>query len=217
MGLVLDAIGKVIAGYLQKEVPGYESFSPSDPEHLRGIIAPGETRRVLGLALLDGFAVFVDDGFRLADRIAVEGGIGEHARRGAGIVDDVEGELAVVGAQAGAATDDLLELGHRADSTGQHHILAGRRIDAGGQKLRCGEDDRSAGLDILELRQVATADVALVGGDAADIVRVPFRWQAASRSPKPLRCPRWRTPRRSCRRPGGRWPCAELCASCDFW
>src|SRR6201992_338607 len=38
MGFVLDTVGKLIAGYLQKEVPGYEPFTPSDPEHLRGII-----------------------------------------------------------------------------------------------------------------------------------------------------------------------------------
>src|SRR6195256_4836866 len=33
MGVVLDTVGKLIAGYLQKEVPGYEPFTPSDPEH----------------------------------------------------------------------------------------------------------------------------------------------------------------------------------------
>ena len=38
MGVVLDTVGKVIAGYLQKEVPGYEPFTPSDPEHLRSVI-----------------------------------------------------------------------------------------------------------------------------------------------------------------------------------
>ena len=35
MGFVLDTVGKIIAGYLQKEVPGYEPFTPSDPERLR--------------------------------------------------------------------------------------------------------------------------------------------------------------------------------------
>src|SRR3982074_3092818 len=42
MGFVLDTVGKLIAGYLQKEVPGYEPFTPSDPEHLRGIIEQGD-------------------------------------------------------------------------------------------------------------------------------------------------------------------------------
>ena len=34
MGVMLDTVGKLIASYLQKEVPGYEPFTPSDPEHL---------------------------------------------------------------------------------------------------------------------------------------------------------------------------------------
>src|SRR6478735_1986737 len=46
MGVMLDTIGQLIAGYLQKEVPGYEPFTPSDPEHLRGVIEPGDV--VLG-------------------------------------------------------------------------------------------------------------------------------------------------------------------------
>ena len=36
MRTVLDSVGKLIAQYLSKEVPGYEPFTPSDPEHLRG-------------------------------------------------------------------------------------------------------------------------------------------------------------------------------------
>ena len=48
MGLMLDTIGKLIAGYLQKEQPGYEPFTPSDPEHLRGIIQPGDVLLVEG-------------------------------------------------------------------------------------------------------------------------------------------------------------------------
>ena len=43
MGVMLDTVGKLIAGYLQKEVPGYEPFTPSDPEHLRGVIAARAT------------------------------------------------------------------------------------------------------------------------------------------------------------------------------
>ena len=48
MGLMLDTIRKLIAGYLQKEVPGYEPFTPSDPEHLRGVIEPGDVLLVEG-------------------------------------------------------------------------------------------------------------------------------------------------------------------------
>ena len=48
MGVMLDMVGKLIAGYLQKEVPGYEPFTPSDPEQLRSIIAPGDVLLVEG-------------------------------------------------------------------------------------------------------------------------------------------------------------------------
>ena len=48
MGVVLDTIGQLLASYLQKEVPGYEPFTPSDPEHLRGVIQPGDVLLVEG-------------------------------------------------------------------------------------------------------------------------------------------------------------------------
>jgi len=48
MGFMLDTVGKWIAHYLQKEQPGYEPFTPSDPEHLRGIIQPGDVLLVEG-------------------------------------------------------------------------------------------------------------------------------------------------------------------------
>src|ERR1700676_3404204 len=48
MGTVLDTIGKLIASYLQKEVPGYEPFTPSDPDHLRGVIEQGDVLLVEG-------------------------------------------------------------------------------------------------------------------------------------------------------------------------
>src|ERR1700681_1026911 len=48
MGAVLDTVGKLIARYLEKEVPGYEPFTPSDPEHLRGIIEQGDVLLVEG-------------------------------------------------------------------------------------------------------------------------------------------------------------------------
>ncbi len=48
MGFVLDRIGKLIAGYLQKEVPGYEPFTPSDPTRLRAMLQPGDVLLVEG-------------------------------------------------------------------------------------------------------------------------------------------------------------------------
>ena len=54
MGVMLDTIGQMIAGYLQKEVPGYEPFTPSDPEHLRGVIEPGDVLLVEGNNRISG-------------------------------------------------------------------------------------------------------------------------------------------------------------------
>ena len=59
MGLMLDTIGKLIAGYLQKEQPGYEPFTPSDPEHLRGVIAAGDVLLVEGNNRISGIIKYL--------------------------------------------------------------------------------------------------------------------------------------------------------------
>jgi hypothetical protein len=59
MGVVLDTVGKWIAGYLQKEVPGYEPFTPSDPEHLRGIMQPGDVMLVEGNNRVSGIIKYL--------------------------------------------------------------------------------------------------------------------------------------------------------------
>ena len=59
MGFMLDAVGKLMAGYLQKEVPGYEPFTPSDPEHLRGIIQPGDVLLVEGNSRISGIIKYL--------------------------------------------------------------------------------------------------------------------------------------------------------------
>src|SRR4030081_1318644 len=59
MGLVLDTIGKLIADYLQKEVPGYEPFTPSDPEHLRGVIEQGDVLLVEGNNRVSGIIKYL--------------------------------------------------------------------------------------------------------------------------------------------------------------
>src|SRR4051794_18462883 len=59
MGVVLDTVGKLIASYLQKEVPGYEPFTPSDPEHLRGVIAPGDVMLVEGNNRVSGIIKYL--------------------------------------------------------------------------------------------------------------------------------------------------------------
>src|SRR5882762_4995852 len=59
MGFVLDTVGKLIAGYLQKEVPGYEPFTPSDPEHLRGIIQEGDVWLIEGNNRVSGIIKYL--------------------------------------------------------------------------------------------------------------------------------------------------------------
>ena len=59
MGLVLDTVGKLIAGYLQKEVPGYEPFTPSDPERLLGVIQEGDVLLVEGNSRLSGIIKYL--------------------------------------------------------------------------------------------------------------------------------------------------------------
>ena len=59
MGFMLDTIGKWIAGYLQKEVPGYEPFTPSDPEYLRSIIEPGDVLLVEGNNRISGIIKYL--------------------------------------------------------------------------------------------------------------------------------------------------------------
>jgi hypothetical protein len=59
MGVMLDTIGKLIAGYLEKEVPGYEPFTPSDPEYLRSVIEPGDVLLVEGNNRLSGIIKYL--------------------------------------------------------------------------------------------------------------------------------------------------------------
>ncbi len=59
MGLVLDTVGKLIARYLQKEVPGYEPFTPSDPERLRGLMQPGDVLLVEGNNRVSGIIKYL--------------------------------------------------------------------------------------------------------------------------------------------------------------
>src|SRR3981189_1830103 len=59
MGVMLDTVGKRIASYLQKEVPGYEPFTPSDPEHLRGVIDQGDVLLVEGNNRVSGIIKYL--------------------------------------------------------------------------------------------------------------------------------------------------------------
>jgi len=59
MGIVLDTVGQWIASYLQKEVPGYEPFTPSDPDHLRGVIDQGDVLLVEGNSRVSGIIKYL--------------------------------------------------------------------------------------------------------------------------------------------------------------
>jgi hypothetical protein len=59
MGVLLDTVGKMIASYLQKEVPGYEPFTPSDPEHLREVIESGDVLLVEGNNRVSGIIKYL--------------------------------------------------------------------------------------------------------------------------------------------------------------
>ena len=59
MGFVLDRVGKWIAAYLQKEVSGYKPFTPSDPEHLRGLIQEGDVLLVEGNSRISGIIKYL--------------------------------------------------------------------------------------------------------------------------------------------------------------
>ncbi|CCD93330.1 conserved hypothetical protein [Bradyrhizobium sp. ORS 375] len=59
MGIVLDQIGKLIAAYLQKEIPGYEPFTPSDPDYLRKDIQPGDVLLVEGNSRISGIIKYL--------------------------------------------------------------------------------------------------------------------------------------------------------------
>jgi hypothetical protein len=56
---VLDTVGKWIAAYLQKEVRGYEPFTPSDPEHLRDLIQEGDVLLVEGNSRISGIIKYL--------------------------------------------------------------------------------------------------------------------------------------------------------------
>ncbi|MGA7809421.1 YiiX/YebB-like N1pC/P60 family cysteine hydrolase [Bradyrhizobium sp.] len=59
MGVVLDTVGKLIAFYLQKELPGYEPFTPSDPESLLSVIRPGDVLLVEGNNRISGIIKYL--------------------------------------------------------------------------------------------------------------------------------------------------------------
>ena len=59
MGLMLEGAGRLIARFLQRPVRGYEPFTPSDPEHLRGVIDQGDVLLVEGNNRVSGIIKYL--------------------------------------------------------------------------------------------------------------------------------------------------------------
>ena len=112
-------------------------------------------------------------------RLAVKLGIGKMIGRAAE-VDQGEVKLLGVLMDAGAAPDDLLELGHRADCPVEHDQPAGLGIDAGGEQARGGDEDRIFGFRVDEVAELGLS-LVIVAGDAHDIAGVLLRPGRGSR------------------------------------
>ena len=86
MGFVLDTVGKWIAAYLQKELPGYEPFTPSDPERLRGLVQAGDVLLVEGNNRISGVIKYLTQSTwsHAALYVGPIGGAREPRRRAAG-------------------------------------------------------------------------------------------------------------------------------------
>ena len=116
--------------------------------------------------------------FRLVNlhRLAVKLGIIEEAG-GVAEIHDREMGFIEIGAQARAAADNLLELGHGVDHRVQDDQVTGLGVDAGGQHLRGGGDDRVLFIGVDEIVQLLPA-VFAVAGDAHHIAVVIGRFAA---------------------------------------
>ena len=86
-------------------------------------------------------------------------------------VDQREVELLGVLMDAGAAPDDLLELGHRADLAVEHDQAAGLRIDAGREQPRGGDEHGILRFRVDEVAELILAFL-VAAGDAHDVAVV---------------------------------------------
>jgi hypothetical protein len=59
MGVVIDRVGEWLAHYLAKEVPGYEPFTPSEPDHLRSVMQEGDVLLVEGNNRISGIIKYL--------------------------------------------------------------------------------------------------------------------------------------------------------------
>ena len=84
----------------------------------------------------------------------------------------VDGEVVFAFVEAGATTDDLLELDHGINGTHEDDIADIASVNAGGKFLRGGENSGDGFFVVLEVAEELFADEAVVGGDAGAIVWV---------------------------------------------
>jgi hypothetical protein len=59
MNAMLDHVARLLVGYLQKPVPGYEPFTPSDPEALRQSLEPGDVLLIEGNNRISGIIKYL--------------------------------------------------------------------------------------------------------------------------------------------------------------
>ena len=103
-------------------------------------------------------------------RVAIEGRVGKQGRCPAKIHDGEE-QLAVVLVDAGAATDDLFELGHRGDALVEDDQVAGLGIHTGAHQARGAGDHRIGRFGVDEVVELSLAFV-IIAGDAHDVLAV---------------------------------------------
>jgi Permuted papain-like amidase enzyme, YaeF/YiiX, C92 family len=82
MGWMVDGVGRVLANYLEKPAPGYEPFTPSDPEALRATLKPGDVLLVEGSNNISGVIKYLTQSTwshaalyvgPIGDRVTLEG------------------------------------------------------------------------------------------------------------------------------------------------
>ena len=112
-------------------------------------------------------------GFVYLHRFAVEIRIGEMTGRGPK-VHQGEVELAGILMYAGAATNDLLELGHGADFAVEHDKPAGLDVDTGRKEPRCGDQHGVSRFRVDEVAQLPLA-FGVGAGNAHNVPVVLFR------------------------------------------
>lgn len=59
MGRLLDRVGRMLTGYLERPVPGYEPFTPSRPDALRSALRPGDVLLVEGNTHISGIIKYL--------------------------------------------------------------------------------------------------------------------------------------------------------------